>query len=303
MRQISRRTFVKTTAASAALAAAWKFTPYLMADPLGLPLGVQLYSVRDLLPKDYEGTLKQLSAIGYREVEAAGFFDKSVAQVKQALDAAGLKCVSSHYSMDKLVPQLDSIIQFNKDIGVHYLVCAAPMPKGAEKLPAGDPRASREAMTLDDWRWCAEQFNQIADKVQAAGMKFAYHNHVTEFRSFDGTIVYDEMLKLTDPAKVAMELDCGWCVIAGKDPADYLSRYSSRFAMLHVKDFKITGPINPKKFPPSTELGHGTIDYHPIFKAAKKCPLEHAFIEQEEFDMPPMEALKIDADFVRGFTV
>jgi sugar phosphate isomerase/epimerase len=303
MRQISRRTFVKTASASLALVAAGKFPTPLMADPLGLPLGLQLYSVRNLLPKDYEGTLKQLGAIGYREVEAAGFFDHSVAQVKQAMQQAGLSCVSSHYPMSKLLPQLDSLIEFNRDVGVKWLVCAAPMPKNASDFKPGDPRGSREAMTLDDWRWCADQFNQMGERIGKAGLRFAYHNHVTEFRSFDGTIVYDEVLKLTDPAKVSFELDCGWCVIAGKNPADYLSRYPTRFAMLHVKDFKLTGPVNPSAPPPSTELGHGTIDYHPIFKAAKKCPLEHAFIEQEEFDMDPMAALKIDAAFMQGFTV
>ncbi len=99
----------------------------LMADPLGLPLGLQLYSVRDLLPKDYEGTLRQLAAIGYREVEAAGFFDHSPSQVKQAMDHAGLRCVSAHYSMEDLQPKLDEIIQFGKDLGLKYIVCASPV--------------------------------------------------------------------------------------------------------------------------------------------------------------------------------
>ncbi len=303
MREISRRSFVKIASASAALAAAWKFAPQLMADPLGLPLGLQLYSVRDLLPKDYDPTLRQLGTIGFQEVEAAGFFGHSPSEVKQAMDHAGLRCVSSHYPMSTLLPQLDAVIQFNKDVGVQHLVCAAPMLKDASRLKPGQPRTDREAMTLDDWRWCADQFNQIAERVNQAGMRFAYHNHVTEFRTLDGIVVYEEVLKLTDPAKVSMELDCGWCVIAGKSPADYLSRYPARFSMLHVKDFRLSGPANPSSPPPSTELGHGTIDYHPIFQAAKKCHIEHAFIEQEEFDMAPMEALKIDAEFMRKFTL
>ena len=95
MPRISRRTFLKAASASAACAALWSSAPWLMANALGLPLGVQLYSVRDLLPKDYEGTLKQLGAIGYREVEAAGFFDHTPGQVKQAMDHAGLRCVSA----------------------------------------------------------------------------------------------------------------------------------------------------------------------------------------------------------------
>src|ERR1700723_3028876 len=98
MPRISRRTFLKTASASVACSALWSSAPWLMANALDLPLGVQLYSVRDLLPKDYEGTLKQLGAIGYREVEAAGFFDHTPSQVKQAMDQAGLHCVSAHYS-------------------------------------------------------------------------------------------------------------------------------------------------------------------------------------------------------------
>ena len=126
MREISRRAFLKTASASAACAALWKGVPRLMAEPLGLPLGLQLYSVRDILPKDYEGTLKQLSAIGYREVEAAGFFGRTPAQVKLAMDQAGLHCVSAHYPMVQLLPKVDETIQFGKDLGLDYIVCASP---------------------------------------------------------------------------------------------------------------------------------------------------------------------------------
>ena len=302
MTRISRRTFLKTASASAACAALWNSAPWLMANALGLPLGVQLYSVRDLLPKDYEGTLKQLGAIGYREVEAAGFFDHTPSQVKQAMDHAGLQCVSAHYPMTQLNPKLDEIIQFCKDLGLNYIVCAAPMLKDPSRVKDPGSRAAREAMTLDDWRWNAEQFNRIGDRVHAAGMKFAYHNHTPEFRSENGVMFYDELLRSTDPSKVAMELDCGWAIVAGQNPVDLLTRYPTRISMLHVKDFKITATTTPSNAPPSTELGRGTIDYRPIFAAAKKAKIEHAFVEQEEFDMPAMEALKIDAAYMRNFT-
>jgi sugar phosphate isomerase/epimerase len=258
--------------------------------------------VRDLLPKDYEGTLKQLGAIGYREVEAAGFFDHTPGQVKQAMDHAGLQCVSAHYPMTQLNPKLDEIIQFCKDLGLNYIVCAAPMLKDPSRVKDPGSRAAREAMTLDDWRWNAEQFNRIGDRVHAAGMKFAYHNHTPEFRSENGVMFYDELLRSTDPSKVAMELDCGWAIVAGQNPVDLLTRYPTRISMLHVKDFKITATTTPSNAPPSTELGRGTIDYRPIFAAAKKAHIEHAFVEQEEFDMPAMEALKIDAAYMRNFT-
>jgi sugar phosphate isomerase/epimerase len=302
MPRISRRIFLKTASASAACAAVWNSAPWLMANALGLPLGVQLYSVRDLLPKDYEGTLKQLGAIGYREVEAAGFFDRTPRQVKRAMDHAGLHCVSAHYPMTQLNPKLDEIIQFCKDLGLNYIVCAAPTLKDPSRVKDPGSRVARESMTLDDWRWNAEQFNRIGDRVHAAGMRFAYHNHTPEFRSENGVMFYDELLRTTDPSKVTMELDCGWAIVAGQNPVDLLRRYPSRISMLHVKDFKITATTNPSNAPPSTELGRGTIDYRPIFEAAKQAHIEHAFVEQEEFDMPPMEALKVDADYMRNFT-
>ncbi|MGA8271588.1 MAG: sugar phosphate isomerase/epimerase [Candidatus Sulfotelmatobacter sp.] len=272
-----------------------------MANALGLPIGLQLYSVRNILPKDYEGTLKQLSALGYREVEAAGFFGHSPAQVKQAMDHAGLNCLSAHYPLSQLLPAVDETIQFGKDLGLKYIVCAAPMLKDASRVKQPDSRAARDSMTLDDWHWNADQFNRIGEKVNSAGMRFAYHNHTPEFRSENGVVFYDELLKITDPAKVTMELDCGWAVVAGQNPAELLSRYPTRFSMLHVKDFKMGPGVTAAAPPPSTELGHGTIDYRPIFEAAKKTHIQHAFVEQEEFDMSPMDALKIDADYMRTF--
>jgi sugar phosphate isomerase/epimerase len=304
MHRISRRTFLKTASASAAGAALWSAVPKLMANPLGLPVGLQLYSVRDILPTDYEGTLRQLAALGYREVEAAGFFGHSPSEVKQAMDHAGLQCVSAHYPLKDLLPKVDEVIQFGKDLGLKYIVCASPMLKNPSRVKDPASRAARESMTLEDWRWNAEQFNHIGERVHAAGLRFAYHNHTAEFRSENGTVFYDELLHSTDPATVAMEMDCGWVVVGGKNPVDYLTRYPSRFSMLHVKDFKMGGAAySNSEPPPSAELGRGSIDYHLIFEAAKKAALEHAFVEQETFDMPPMEALKIDADYMHALTV
>lgn len=300
MNSVSRRTFLKTASASAACAAVWSSAPRLMANALGLPLGLQLYSVRDVLPKDYEGTLRQLASLGYREVEAAGFFNHSASEVKQAMFQAGLNCVSAHYPLKDLLPKVDEVVQYGRDLGLKYIVCAAPMLKDALRVKDPNSRAARDSMTLDDWRWNADQFNHIGERVSAAGMRFAYHNHTPEFHSENGVLFYDELMRATDPAKVSMELDCGWAVVAGQNPATLLTRYPKRIVMLHVKDFKLTPASTPESHPPSTEMGHGTIDYRPIFEAAKKASIEHAFVEQEEFDMPEMEALKIDADYMRA---
>jgi sugar phosphate isomerase/epimerase len=304
MRGISRRNFLWTASVSVALAAACTDVPWLVANPLGLPLGLQLYSVRDLLPKDYEGTLHQLSAIGYREVEAAVFFGRSASDVKHAMDQAGLHCVSAHYSYADLAPHLDEVIQFGKTLGLEYIICASPgLPDGSH-AKSTDNKIVREAMTLDDWRWNAEQFNRIGERVNAAGIKFGYHNHTAEFRAISGLVIYDELLRLTDPTKVTMEMDCGWVIVGGKNPVDYLRRYPGRISMLHVKDFKLSGAAaSDTAPPPSAELGRGSIDYRPIFAAASKANITHVFIEQEQYDMPPMEALKIDAEYMKALTV
>jgi sugar phosphate isomerase/epimerase len=304
MRGTSRRNFLKTASTAVACAAACADAPWLMANPLGLPLGLQLYSVRDLLPKDYNGTLHQLSAMGYLEVEAAGFFGRSASDVKQAMAQAGLHCVSAHYSYADLAPQLDEVMQFGKALGLEYIICASPgLPEGSPAKSA-NARVAREAMTLEDWRWNAEQFNRMGDRANAAGIKFGYHNHTAEFREVGGVVIYDELMRLTDPSKVTMEMDCGWVIVGGKNPVDYLKRYPTRISMLHVKDFQLSGtPRSDTQPPPSAELGRGSIDYRPIFVAAKKADLKHAFIEQEQYDMPTMEALKIDADYMKALTV
>jgi len=307
MHRVSRRTFLQAASASVAGAALWN-APRLMANPLGLPIGLQLYSVRDLLPKDYEGTLRQLAALGYRDVEAAGFFDRSAREVKRAMDAAGLRCVSAHYDLEDLVAKLDETIQFGKYLGLKYIICAWPIVDVPSHPKPEKLQGHIEAMTLDDWKWNAEQLNRVGERMRSAGLRFGYHNHTAEFRPENGVVVYDELLRATDPDKVTMEMDCGWVVVGGGNPADYLTRYPTRISMLHVKDFKLsdaTANANATESdpPPPAELGRGSIDYRRIFEAAKKAAIEHAFVEQESFDLPALEALKIDADFMRKLKV
>jgi sugar phosphate isomerase/epimerase len=299
MHRISRRSFLKTTCVSAMYATVGKSASLLMADPLGLPIGLQLYSVRELLPKDYEGTLRQVAAMGYREVEAAGFFGHSASEVKQAMHTVGLNCVSAHYPMAQLQSNREEIIGFGKELGLKYIICSSPMMKDSSQPRSG----SMGTLTLDDWRWNAEQLNHLGEQVHAAGLQFGYHNHFREFRAVNGVLPYDELLRLTDPAKVTMEMDCGWVVVGGQNPADYLTKHHTRFSMLHVKDFKLTGAGSESAEPLSTEMGRGSIDYRPIFLAAKKAGVRHYFVEQEHFDIPPMEALKLDADYMHAMTV
>ena len=305
MTTTSRRDFLKLAGAASVAAIAFRDALPLAAYPLGLPLGLQLYSLRELLPKDFDGTLKAIAAAGYTEVEAAGFYAMSAQEFKQSMDTAGLHCVSAHYPLSMLQPQLESIITYANQLGLQYIVCASPALKDPSRvgLSSKDPGyhdAWVQAFTLDDWKWNAEQYNQIGSKVKAYGMHFGYHNHTTEFRKLKNVVPYDELIKLTDPDLVTFEMDCGWVSVAGYSPAEYLTKYPARISMLHVKDFDLK---KGTEHPQSTNLGQGTIDYRPIFEAAKKGHITHYFVEQEQFDMPPLEAIKLDADYMQNLKV
>jgi sugar phosphate isomerase/epimerase len=191
-------------------------------------------------------------------------------------------------------------------LGLQYVVCSSPALKDPSKvkLSPKDPgyhEAWVQAFTLDDWKWNAEQYNEIGSRVKGYGMKFGYHNHTTEFRKLGKVVPYDELIRLTDPELVTFEMDCGWVSVAGYSPAEYLTRYPTRISMLHVKDFDLK---KGSERPQSTELGHGTIDYRAIFETAKKGGhLTHYFVEQEDFDMSPLEAIKMNAQYMQGLKV
>lgn len=271
-----------SAAATAAVAAA----PHLAAAALKVPLGLQLYSVRTLLPKDFDGTLVQLAALGYKNVEAAGFFNKTAVECRKSMDAAGLRCTSAHYTLALLEQHENEYIEYAHTLGLDYMVCPAPTKK--------DPNA-KGPYTLDDWKWCCGEFNRIGAKVNSAGMRFGYHNHTPEFQTLDGVLVYDELLRSTDPALVFFEMDCGWVEAAGKDPLTWLSKTPERFPLLHVKDMV----KEPNGSSHSTIMGKGYIDYHPILRAA--TGLKQYFVEQEEFQGDIMDELRQDAQYMKNF--
>lgn len=285
----SRRSFLKTSGAVAA--GACMGAQRMAAKPVGLPIGLQLYSVRNQLPKDFEGTLRQLGAMGYREVEAAGYYDKTAADFGNAMEQAGLKCISTHHPLNVLRPQLDQLIEYAQALGLEYMICSSP--GGVHR----DPTVKTGDLTLDDWRWVAGEFNRIGAKIKAAGMTFGYHNHGPEFASENGVVFYDELMRLTDPKVVVFELDCGWIAAAGHSPVKYLSKSPERFPLLHIKDM-VKGANGQYH---STELGRGVVDYRPIFQAA--TGLKHYFIEQEEFEGDAMAALRVDADYMKKLDI
>jgi sugar phosphate isomerase/epimerase len=279
----SRRTFLKTSAAAAAVTSV---ASRLSAAPLSLPIGLQLYSVRELLPKDFDGTLQQIAAAGYTEVEAAGYYNRTAKEFRHAMDQAGLRCTSTHHALADLTAHLDEFIEYGHTLGLSYIIC-----------PWASRPGNNGALTMDDWHWVADEFNRIGEKVKAAGMVFGYHNHSREFASVKSEVIYDELLIRTDPKLVVFEMDCGWVFAAGRDPIHYLSKTPERFPLLHVKDMA----RNAKGEFASTVLGQGGMDYGPILRAA--TGLKHYFIEQEEFSIDTMDALQQDADYMRKLNV
>lgn len=258
------------------------------AEPFGLPLGLQLYSVRDQMKQDFAGTLAALGKLGYREVEAAGFYGRSAPEFRAALQSAGLQCVSSHSPFAQLRVNFPDILSYARQLGVGYLICASPGHRAAD---------TQGKLTVEDWRWIAGEFNRMGEICSKAGIQFGYHNHIPEFGALDGVVPYEELMRLTDPAKVTFELDCGWAKVAGADPASLMKQHPGRISMLHVKDFKSVAPGEGEHTP--AELGQGSMDYAPIFAEAKQSQrIRHVFIEQEAFDMPWQQSLKLDAEYL-----
>jgi sugar phosphate isomerase/epimerase len=297
-RKISRRRFIPLAGGALAAAAFSQQTRRTH----GLPVGIQLYMVNADLTKDPAGSLKKIAEIGYSEVETAGFGKLSATQFRNLLRDAGLRAPSAHlgFGMD----DTDKLLDGAKTLGAEYAVSSI-LPAKNEGIP--DFFKNMSSMSADDFRRIAAHANEIGQKVKAVGMQYAYHNHNFEFRDVgDGKTGYDILLEETDPSVVKFETDCGWMKVGGKDPVEYLRRYASRIAMLHVKDFKnITNPVNmlfTPDMPIPTELGRGSIDLKPIVEAGLKAGVKHMFVEQEPpfKDVSAMEAAAIDCSFLKS---
>jgi len=288
MRVSSRRTFLKTT--GAAVAAVCAGADRLVAKPLKMPLGLELYSVRQDMAKDLEGTLAKVAAAGYKVVESAGFVNHSAAEYRKAIDNAGMKLISGHYTLALLRTDLDKIIEGAHTAGMKYIVNSSS--GGQHRVPS-----TERELSLDDWRWVADEMNKIGEKTKAAGITLGMHNHTPEFATLDGVLVYDELLKLTDPNLVTFQMDCGWVFASGHNPVEFLKKTPNRFPLLHVKDM-IMQPDGKEKI---TVLGKGSIDYGPIMKAATGS--KYYYVEQEAYDMEEFEELRLDAEYMRHLNV
>jgi sugar phosphate isomerase/epimerase len=277
----------------------------MFANPLGKPIGLELYTVGAELDKDYDGTLRQIAAIGYTEVETGVSAKRKAADVRKSLHDAGLRCQALHMGFGGM----EEALPYAKEIGAKYVISSVTLPKVPEpgKFDMKGFMAQVAALTTDDFKKIAARCNEMGEQAKKAGMQFGYHNHNFEFKPLDGgEIGYDVVLRETDPSLVKFELDCGWMAAAGHDPVAYLTKYPKRYRLLHIKDFEPTASpsvgLDESVRPKPAELGRGHIDYKPIFAAAKKTEVELYYVEQEPpfTTTPAMEAIRIDYEYLHA---
>jgi len=277
----NRRNFIKGLAA--ATAAGLIIPEKLFAMPKGKTIGIQLYTIREMVNKDFTGTLKILSEIGYNSVEAAGYGDRKFygfepQEYAKICKDYGMLPISSHSGIN--LENAEFVIEDTAKAGMSYLV-----------LPS-IPKEKRQ--TLEDYKHLAEEFNLIGEKCNKSGLKFGYHNHAFEFEKIEDQVPYDILLETTDPDLCFMQVDLFWMVYGGFDPFNYFKRYPGRFELWHVKD------MDKSEQRESTEIGQGIIDFPELFRKQKKSGMKYYFVEQEEFKMDMVESITMSYDYLNA---
>lgn len=271
---------------------------------MALPVALQLYSVRDELEADFEGTVRKVKELGYDGVEFAGLYGKSAAEVKAIVEQVGVVPVSAHVSLDELLSDISSVVATYKEIGCEYI--AVPyLPEDRRPGTEGFER------TIED-------IKTIADECNRQGVKLLYHNHDFEFAKLDGKYALDILYSEVTADRLQTEIDTCWVGVAGEDPAAYVVKYSGRAPVVHLKDYYKQGKEKPKKLyeligiedDSETEseetfgfrpVGYGVQDMPSILDASEKAGAKWVVVEQ---DRPapgdtPMNSVKLSRDFLK----
>ncbi|HTW45551.1 MAG TPA: sugar phosphate isomerase/epimerase [Acidobacteriaceae bacterium] len=271
----SRRDFLKS---SAALLPILAFRNSAVWAASRVPLGVQLYTVRQVAEQDLPETLAKIRKIGYEEVETyGGSYVYPAAQLLYMIQQAGLRAPSGHFDFNTLINQLP----YASQLGLQWVVC---------------PMIPHAMWTLEGFHAAAKQFNEFGKRAQDIGLRFAFHNHDYEFANYGGgNTGYEVLVEETDPKLVFFELDCYWAVQAGQDPLTMMKRMGRRIRMLHLKDRKPGFPISYDMGPSSAHfvpVGKGSIDWKPILAAAEQLEMEHYFVEQDDTYGHPFKSIR-----------
>ena len=278
---MDRRTFIGTTAA-VAVGTMSRFS-WAAAEHRVQKIGLELYTVRTALDKDFAGTIARVAKVGYKEVELAQFFahlpkfNPSPKEARKILDDNGLSAPTSHVAYSALSPEnLPKVIEGAKILGHSYIV---------------NPSIDRAVLKRPDgWKRAAEAFNRAGEQTKKAGIQLGYHNHVEEFKPLpDGKLPYDVLLAEADPKLLKMEMDLGWAHEAGVDPLAYFKKYPGRFPLVHVKDFDKNRTM--------VDVGKGEIDWKAIFAKSDLAGIKHYFVE---FDDPadPFESIQASYEYL-----
>jgi sugar phosphate isomerase/epimerase len=241
-------------------------------------VGIQLYSVRRKLARDFEGTLARLASIGYQEVEFAGYFDRKPEEVRAILVRHGLVAPSAHVSIDIARQEWRRTLETANIIGHRYVV-----------IPWLSPEDRR---TTTDLKRRAAEFNRLGEVAKRVGIRFAYHNHDFEFMPLEGRIPYDVLLAETEPGNVAFELDLMWITKGGQDPLRYFASYPGRFEMVHIKDS--TGAPDYRH----VDVGRGTIDFRRILTRRHQAGIRHFFVEHDD-PADPLTFARVSYEYLR----
>ncbi len=292
-----RRDFLKTTGQLAAGIAATSVTGNfawaadLFEEQKRLKaFGIQLYSLRDDMPKDPKGVLKQVAAFGYKQIESyegskGMFWGMSNTEFKKYMDDLGMTIVASHCD---IFNDFERKANEAAAIGMKYLICP------------GVPSARRK--TLDDYKKISDDFNARGEICKKAGLRFAYHNHDYSFQQVEGKFPQDIMMQNTGKDLVDFQMDIYWVVTAGQDPVEWLKKYPNRFRSSHVKDRKKDVPLTIKDA--SCDLGTGSIDFPRILKEASRQGMIYFIMEQERYDnTTPLASAKAGAMYLKKIKI
>jgi sugar phosphate isomerase/epimerase len=284
---MNRRTFLEILTAAAVLP---RHLSWAAAEHRIEKIGLQLYTVRDQMKADFDGTIAKVASIGYKEVEFAGYFGRTPEQVRAVIDRNGLTSPSCHVEYAVLSDKWPSVIDSSKTIGQSYIVCPW-IPEEIRKQP-------------DGWKRAIDTFNHAGEISKKSGIQFAYHNHWFEFLPVNGKLPYDMLLERCDPALVKMELDLCWITVAGADPLTYFNRYPGRFPLVHVKDMKKLPKVSASggqdfgdSLQDMTAVGSGIIDWKRIFAQSEKAGIKHYIVEHDKPEAP-FESIKISYDYL-----
>lgn len=271
---------------------------------LPLPLGVQLWTVKAELDREFDGTLKRLHALGYGRVEAAGLHGRTPAAFRAAVERAGLKLDSAHHTQAELEADLPGVLAEARTLGLRWLTCSSPTP--SRPLAAIRPGEDwmdqmRRAMTLDDWRRTAAALNRAGAAAAAQGLQLTYHTHAFEFARYEGVVGFEELIRLSDPRLVEVELDIGWVVAGGRDPVATLRGLRGRTPLIHIKDLKARPTPGVPDDYTTVAIGRGVIDWPAVFAAARAAGVQGGYVEQEApFMRPVFDSLADSARHLAG---